>query len=323
MKSKLVKYPFDEKKYRWDTHKMGKTFEYSWDETEPGDYTEINPYIEGELYRFNTNKRYIILDGSNIPPFDIEENVSASVNTSVEQIEKESYEGANLNPYIPSYGTDGWAYYYHIQPSDTTSGLFCLKYQDGHEFTVLQRGVTYYDTNDETVHDVKYGANETIQLPSTATNIHYFAKASGTGNVSTVFMLPNKNNTVYDKYRTYAIIQGSNFRDYGLSSKDFEYLLENNPSVDYVLKCDKNKNLQTQLYNNLPEINGKKYVVLQPTENSIDDITLYHEVQNDMYIVGILGQQYFTLLPQSYGAVRNHYPVNWNNGCLNTAYENQ
>ena len=50
MKSKLVKYPFNEKRYRWDTHTMGKTFEYSWNRQIPGatSYQDIFPYIKFE-----------------------------------------------------------------------------------------------------------------------------------------------------------------------------------------------------------------------------------------------------------------------------------
>lgn len=45
MKSKLVKYPFSEKKYRWDTWEQGKEFEYYWDESLPNNFETIEPYI--------------------------------------------------------------------------------------------------------------------------------------------------------------------------------------------------------------------------------------------------------------------------------------
>lgn len=46
MKSKLVKYPFDEKKYRWDTWYQGKEFKYYWDESLPNNFETIEPYIK-------------------------------------------------------------------------------------------------------------------------------------------------------------------------------------------------------------------------------------------------------------------------------------
>ena len=50
MKSKLVKYPFSEKKYRWDTHEFSKEFEYSWDKSVDNNYSTITPYVETEPF---------------------------------------------------------------------------------------------------------------------------------------------------------------------------------------------------------------------------------------------------------------------------------
>lgn len=50
MKAKLVKYPFDEKKYRWDTYAQEKEFEYYWDESLPKNFDTIEPYIKVEEY---------------------------------------------------------------------------------------------------------------------------------------------------------------------------------------------------------------------------------------------------------------------------------
>lgn len=58
MKAKLVKYPFDEKKYRWDTYKLGKEFEYYWDESLPNNFRTIEPYIKIENYVYDENKDY-------------------------------------------------------------------------------------------------------------------------------------------------------------------------------------------------------------------------------------------------------------------------
>ena len=47
MKAKLVKYPFnDGKRYRWDTYKMGKKFQYSWDESEEPNYKKLVPFLK-------------------------------------------------------------------------------------------------------------------------------------------------------------------------------------------------------------------------------------------------------------------------------------
>lgn len=65
MKSKLVKYPFnDGKRYRWDTYKMGKRFEYSWDRSPSANYTTMNPYIEAEPFDYSTigNEDFVYLD---------------------------------------------------------------------------------------------------------------------------------------------------------------------------------------------------------------------------------------------------------------------
>lgn len=74
MKSKLVKYPFnDGKRYRWDTWKMGKEFEYSWRKIALGDYDSIAPYIKTEPFNTNSfnNGEYAVVDLSkNIDAFD-------------------------------------------------------------------------------------------------------------------------------------------------------------------------------------------------------------------------------------------------------------
>lgn len=82
MKSKLVKYPFDEKKYRWDTHKMGKTFEYSWDKSLPKNFNTITPYIKADYLKdyMRDNPNAIIGKiglGTNVLNYDIN-NYSAT-----------------------------------------------------------------------------------------------------------------------------------------------------------------------------------------------------------------------------------------------------
>ena len=63
MKAKLVKYPFDEKKYRWDTWYQGKEFRYYWDESLPNNFETIEPYIETER-KGTGNYGFISLDNS-------------------------------------------------------------------------------------------------------------------------------------------------------------------------------------------------------------------------------------------------------------------
>ena len=60
MKAKLVKYPFNEKKYRWDTYKAGREFQYTWDESLPKNFNRLDPFIkykqvdneEGKLFGY-------------------------------------------------------------------------------------------------------------------------------------------------------------------------------------------------------------------------------------------------------------------------------
>ena len=49
MKAKLVKYPYNEKKYRWDTWKLGEEFQYFWDESLPNNFETIEPYIKKDI----------------------------------------------------------------------------------------------------------------------------------------------------------------------------------------------------------------------------------------------------------------------------------
>lgn len=65
MKSKLVRYPFnDGKRYRWDTYQMGKKFEYSWDESIPQNFETITPYIKAESMAtaYDDTKAYALVD---------------------------------------------------------------------------------------------------------------------------------------------------------------------------------------------------------------------------------------------------------------------
>lgn len=63
MKSKLVRYPFnDGKRYRWDTYKMGKKFEYYWEQSEPNNYDTITPYIKYSPVVKNGSKNYGFLN---------------------------------------------------------------------------------------------------------------------------------------------------------------------------------------------------------------------------------------------------------------------
>lgn len=70
MKAKLVKYPFNEKKCRWDTYKLGKEFEYYWDESLPNNFTTIEPYIKVEPFVYDDINNYSYIDLSKeVPDF--------------------------------------------------------------------------------------------------------------------------------------------------------------------------------------------------------------------------------------------------------------
>lgn len=58
MKAKLVKYPFNEKKYRWDTYAQEKEFEYYWDESLAKNFDTIEPYIKVEPFEYDPTKIY-------------------------------------------------------------------------------------------------------------------------------------------------------------------------------------------------------------------------------------------------------------------------
>ena len=58
MKAKLVKYPYDEKKYRWDTWYQGKEFEYFWDESLPNNFETIEPYFKADYVDTSSNHNY-------------------------------------------------------------------------------------------------------------------------------------------------------------------------------------------------------------------------------------------------------------------------
>lgn len=75
MKSKLVKYPFnDGKRYRWDTYKMGKKFEYTWEQSEPNNFNTITPYIKTEEFDNDPNATYGVIDltsnSNGLQPFE-------------------------------------------------------------------------------------------------------------------------------------------------------------------------------------------------------------------------------------------------------------
>lgn len=59
MKAKLVRYPFnDGKRFRWDTYKMGKKFEYTWQKSLPNNFDYITPYIKTDTLSYNPNTTY-------------------------------------------------------------------------------------------------------------------------------------------------------------------------------------------------------------------------------------------------------------------------
>ena len=90
MKSKLVKYPFnDGKRYRWDTYKMGKKFEYTWEQSRIPNYDTLVPCIEA--HTINRGMVYGYTDiSSNNAAFSYSNNVVYSYSPTTRNIlEKE------------------------------------------------------------------------------------------------------------------------------------------------------------------------------------------------------------------------------------------
>lgn len=47
MRAKLVKYPFDKKKYRWNIYEQGREFEYTWERYKTTPFDHVRPYMIG------------------------------------------------------------------------------------------------------------------------------------------------------------------------------------------------------------------------------------------------------------------------------------
>ena len=101
MKAKLVKYPFDEKKYRWDTWYQGKEFEYFWDESLPNNFETIEPYIKTETYEYDDDHLYSYADIRK-EPIDFS-NLPATKNETAERLYP-----VNTETNLPIYKIDVW-----------------------------------------------------------------------------------------------------------------------------------------------------------------------------------------------------------------------
>lgn len=66
MKAKLVKYPFNKKKYRWDTYKQGKKFLYTWKKSAIKDWDKILPYYTYDSFINNTTDTFGTVDMDNL-----------------------------------------------------------------------------------------------------------------------------------------------------------------------------------------------------------------------------------------------------------------
>ncbi|MBO7734872.1 MAG: hypothetical protein J6S67_20090 [Methanobrevibacter sp.] len=103
MKAKLVRYPFnDGKRFRWDTYKMGKKFEYTWRRYMNGEYEDISPYIKAapfdeEEYR-NGDYAYVDLSRSNDAIDWAQYNEELGVGTDIDVSVDEVYVGQNEAP---------------------------------------------------------------------------------------------------------------------------------------------------------------------------------------------------------------------------------
>jgi hypothetical protein len=71
MKSKLVKYPFNEKKWRWDIWKLGRKFEYSWNKEPNANYSSVEPYFEYKDVEDDKNYYYADIGNDITTAFDM------------------------------------------------------------------------------------------------------------------------------------------------------------------------------------------------------------------------------------------------------------
>lgn len=154
MKAKLVKYPFNEKKYRWDTWYQGKEFEYFWDESLPNNFDTIEPYF----------KLKDSTDVSSIGYIDLKKNATdiaykdrtISVSGDFRCNDKNYYiVKKDLSNYVKRYGYFGWGTngkIYHYSSDDEVRSIVQYRYSKKSSTGALKMEIICSDT----VSDNKY-----------------------------------------------------------------------------------------------------------------------------------------------------------------------
>ena len=160
MKAKLVKYPYDKKKYRWDNWYQVKEFEYFWDESLPNNFETIEPYIKTETIDYTNNKYGFLLN----KPFN-----TLSYDSETLYNYKPTKKITTLK-YYPSFTENGeitrWATGYKLGSSKTYDGkmegiYYVIRHDTGKTFNI------YFFKNRETAVNMGF------------TNIGYIADTTG------------------------------------------------------------------------------------------------------------------------------------------------
>ena len=148
MKSKLIRYPFDEKKYRWDYWNMGKVFEYTWEKGGTKNFDTVNPYIAVEPYQYDSSKTYYYTDIVNPNKF-LYDNLRKDENIG-KRIEIHNIENSILDKFI--YFT-----YNNLQPLDYKTFTITNKQDLNDVYTYtskIRQIIAYRFYRDDFVHEI-------------------------------------------------------------------------------------------------------------------------------------------------------------------------
>lgn len=174
MKSKLVKYPFnDGKRYRWDTYKMGKRFEYSWSQSKPNNFQTITPYIKAEPFIYDSNTTYGLINTEDPDWSDVFITPAGTSNA--------------IGNLILDYGTEAT-----YNEKEYTSVLYdtlnrepennaCYVEQNPANHLYPYRIAKFYNSSTDTYREVQYNINDTIPEPLNDETLDgYYAIGKGT-----------------------------------------------------------------------------------------------------------------------------------------------
>ena len=170
MKSKLVKYPFnDGKRYRWDTYKMGKRFEYTWEQSKPNNFQTITPYIKAEPFIYDANATYGLI---NTEDPDWSDGFITSVGAS-NAIGNLIWTASNNEE---EYTMVLWDRF-NSEPENNA----CYVEQNPANHLYPYRIAKFYNSSTDTYREVQYNINETIPEPLSGETLDgYYAIGKGT-----------------------------------------------------------------------------------------------------------------------------------------------